>query len=157
MKYYKVSQYDGSENKIVYVPNIDKSELDNANGIVRQIDDPKIKEYLNFYEKPYPIISDKLKNILRQYLPHSIGIPLSLANPSLKLVVIYWLLSLELVENQGYESNRRLIVNCNDIGNRKMFKTRTGRRDHVIVDFDIAELILRSSVSDIQINEISVI
>jgi len=157
LKYFEISQHGGSADKIVYIPEIAERELDNAHGIVRQINDPKGKEFLNFYGMPYPIMSDKLKNTLKPYLPDAIGIPLSLANPSLNFVVIYWLLNLELVDNQGYNADKRLIINSSDISSKKIFKTKTGRIDRVIVDFDIAELILRSSIVDIQFSEISVI
>jgi len=166
-------------SNIVTIPNINESELTTAQGIVRQIDDPKDKEYLNFYERPYPIISDKLKGIIEPYLPKSIGLPMSLANADLKLVIIYWLLDLDVVENQGVKSAAKgsrtenqdsentglksgfntipkIILKISDIAGKKLFKMKIGLKEYVIADLDILEIILRSSISDIGFEEISV-
>jgi len=156
LKYFKISQHEITSN-IVTIPDILESELTAARGLVRQIDDPKDKEYLNFYENPYPIISHRFKNAIRPCLPEALGIPMSLANRFINLVVIFWILEMELVENQGIDENAGLIIKHDDIADRKLFKTKTGLRDHVIADFDIIELLLRNSITDIGFTEISVI
>ena len=158
MKYFKISQY--GSGSIVTIPDITEDELSNAYRVIaRQIDDPKDKEFLNFYEKPYPAISRKLKNALRPYLPEVIGIPVSLTNRPLELIVIYWLLNLGLVENQGIGTSGELVMKLDDINNssKKLFKTRIGLREYVIADFDVVEVILRNSIKDIQFTEITVI
>lgn len=156
MKYFKISQHKIIGN-VAAMPDITESELGAKRGIVKQVDDLRDAAYLNFYEKPCPIVSSKFKDALRPYLPEAIGIPLFLTDKTSNSSVIYWLLKPEPVKNQYIEANAALVLKLDDIAGQKLFKASAGFKEHVIADLDITELILRNSISDICITEVQVI
>ena len=169
MKYYKLSQYNGNMSNIITIPNISEDELGVSQITTKQIDNPKDKEFLNFYENPHPIVSQKLKSALEMYVPAAMEVPMPLTNPSLKLVIMYWFLNLDYAENQGIVSSAKISntksdaneaskisIKIDGIGERKIFKTKIGIKDHIIADLDVVEIILRNSIVDIQFTEIAI-
>jgi len=136
------------------VPSISIEEASGSHGIVKHIEDPTNKILLNFYENTSPIVSDKLKVALKPYIPEVIGIPVHLAHITLKFGAIYWILNLEPVSCKTGGS--KMCFESDDIKEKKLFKVKLGLRNYVIVDFDIAELILRNSITDILFEEVIV-
>lgn len=153
LKYYKISQYEKMSN-FIKIPSITTEEAETAYGLVKHVENPKNNILLNFYTSPLPIVSDKLKGVLEPYLPEVIGIPLTLASMSFDIGKVFWLLKLDSIPCE--QTGARIHFNLDDIDDKKIFKTKTGQREHVIVDFDIVELILRSSIVDFEFSEVSV-
>ena len=156
MKYFKISQFNDKGNNIITIPNIKEDEIKTSFGVVKQIDDYEDKVFLNYYEKPYPMVSRALRDVLRPYIPKVLDISVSLTSQSLKMVVSYWILKLEQIKSQIENSQKtEIILDIQDIKDKKMFTARAGHIGHVIINLEIAELILRNSISDIQLDEIT--
>lgn len=153
MKYYKISQSSITSN-IVKIPYIDESELKDVYGLVKEIKKGEGSGLLlNFYENPFPIVSDELKKVVYAFDGSCISHPLALANMDKKGLVLYWILRLTQIKCKSQES---IVINRDDIGSKKIFKVKLGVRNYVIIDFDIAEEILRKEIVDIDLKEVEI-
>jgi len=171
LKYLRVS-VNRRLNNVIWVPKISEEEVRNSNGMVKQVELVRNGVFLNFYEKPFAIVSDKMKKAIAKQCPDAIGQPLGLANMNNRFETLYWFLDLETVlgkatgseirfnesdiaghkpdagEDTGHESN------AEERTKAKIFKVRTGMMDHVIVDYDLAEIVLRNLITDVEFEEV---
>ena len=151
MKYYKISAGSKISNYIA-VPNISVEESKSINGINKRIESPEGRVFLNFYENPLPIISNKLKLIVEAYSQDIIGTPLALTNTDLRISNLYWILSLNQVDCK--KGSNKIAIDYENIKGNKIFAVKKGLRTHVIVDYDIVELLLRNEIFDVDFEEI---
>lgn len=151
MKYYKITQCRDPVN-ILSIPPIKPEELEDGFGLVRQIQEKYDSVFLHFYENPYPIVSNRLKEVIDAHQPSAIWQPLALANINTKFLLLYWLLNLEPVS--GKLQNKTLILNREEIGDKKIFKVKTGLMEYTIVRLDLAEHMLFIHNIDINIEEV---
>jgi hypothetical protein len=152
LKYYKLSQCK-HETNVIHVPNIDVKELENSLGFVRQIKESENSIFLNYYEKPIPIVSDKLKKTIQLHQPDAIRQPLALANMHTKFFLQYWALNLSTID---YRNEKSIVLKKEDIENKKIFKVKLGATEHVIINLDLAESMLLTLNVDIELEEVEV-
>jgi hypothetical protein len=137
----------------MHIPKIDEEELSCGYGIVKQIKENENSVFLNFYEHPFPVVSDKLRKIIQIYELSSIGQILALANIDTEFIAIYWVLNLSTV---NCKKGNSIVLNKEDIKNKKIFKVKLGTMDYTIVNFDLAEYMLRELNVDIELEEVEV-
>ncbi len=152
LKYYKISQCKETNN--VVIPKIAKEEIKEQSGLVCQINESKNSVFLNFYEEPIPFVSDRLKNTIITHQPDAIRMPLALANMNTQFNLLYWILKLCNVNCAVV--NSKILLDPIEVNGRKIFKVKTGLREYVIVDFDLAEAMLRDFNVDIEFDEVLV-
>jgi hypothetical protein len=152
LKYYKLSQCKDTSN-VLQIPQIDKEALNCGYGLVKQIKENENSVFLNFYENPFPIVSDQLRKTIQLHELDAIGQPLALANMETKFLLVYWILNLSTV---CCKNGNSIILNKEDIKNKNIFKVKLGTIDYVIINFDLAEEILRALNVDIELEEVEV-
>ena len=151
MRYFRMIQSRDTTN-VVSIPAIKSDELHTGHGLVSQIELDENSVFLNFYESPLPIISNKLKDAIMPLQSDVIGQPLALANMDTAFETLYWVLNLKEIACQM--ENSAIILNRRSIGRQKLFKVMSGMRYYVIADLDILECALRASVSDMDFEEV---
>lgn len=151
MRYYKISQCGDTDN-VVYITGLNVAELEGKAGAVCRVKHSEKSVFLNFYEKPVPIVSDNMRKTIGTYQPGAIGAPMALIDMDRQFSALYWLLTLENIPC-GFE-NSKIILDARSIEGRKIFKVRSGIMDYVIADFDLAEAIRRDLNVDIVLEEV---
>jgi len=150
-RYFRITQYPKNNANIITIPYISNKEKNEQTGIVRQVDAGKFGMFLNFYERPVPLVSDTLKRYIEPLQPEAIGKPLGLAsnNEDMRL---FWLLNLPVIDSVTV--NRTTLPDITDISNKKIFAVLSGMRRHVYVDMDMLEAMLRGVHVDFGFSEL---
>lgn len=151
MKYYKVNQIKDS-NYIINIPKIKKEEVENNLAIVKQINKNDLSIFLNFYEEPFQIVSDDLKQSIERIDESLIYKPIAITDIKVNFSKLYWILNLDMIVLNMSDRNLSIPLEKR----KKIFKVKKGMFEHVIADIDIVELILQKSFMDIDFEEVQI-
>ncbi|MCM3340837.1 MULTISPECIES: hypothetical protein [unclassified Paenibacillus] len=107
-------------------------------------------EYVDFIERPVPLLSDKLKQLIEKFLPRQQYYPVGLVDFARMRQDVYWLtLPLRincLSDKSEYHRNgmlKRPVLDRDKAGNRPLFQIDHIYETILIVNLSLAESILR--------------
>ncbi|AYK07025.1 serine protease [Brevibacillus laterosporus] len=117
--------------------------------------------YVDFIQRPIPLLSDHLKQLVVKYVPKMLCKAVVLADREQMRQDLYWVfvpprvncLSDRAEFNQD-NTIKRLIVDQNKIGGRTFFQIDGIREEHLVVNVGLAESILRRDFTGIQLQKV---
>lgn len=139
-------------NYIINIPKIKKEEVENNLAIVKQINKNDLSIFLNFYEEPFQIVSDDLKQSIERIDESLIYKPIAITDIKVNFSKLYWILNLDMIVLNMSDRNLSIPLEKR----KKIFKVKKGMFEHVIADIDIVELILQKSFMDIDFEEVQI-
>ncbi|MDO3675714.1 hypothetical protein [Paenibacillus ehimensis] len=120
-------------------------------------------EYIDFIERPIPLVSDALKAIFDRYQPHVYYKLVVLADIKAMKQTLYWITVPDtlacLSEESEWHKNGSLktpVLDPRKVGHYKIFKISDSMADFIVVDLDVAESILRYNPKGIRLKKIDV-
>lgn len=170
MDYYRLLQderYTDYEAPAGIGKIVDRRTLNSLEGrqqlenIVLQFYTEGGNEYIDFIQRPVPLISDSLKTILSKY-QKGIFYKLAVLADTQKMVQsLYWLFVPETVACMSEESEwnknetlKKIVLDRSRVGPYKIFKIADPLEDYLIVDLDVAESILKYKCKGIILKKI---
>lgn len=117
--------------------------------------------YVDFIQRPIPLLSDHLKQLVVKYVPKMLCKAVVLADREQMRQDLYWVfvpprvncLSDRAEFNQD-NTIKRLIVDQNKIGGRTFFQIDGIREEHLVVNVGLAESILRRDFTGLQLQKV---
>ncbi|MBU7314292.1 imm11 family protein [Paenibacillus oleatilyticus] len=120
-------------------------------------------EYIDFIDRPIPLVSDALKAIFERYQPNVYYKLVVLADVKAMKQSLYWIAVPETVNGLSEESEwnrndtlKRPMLEPNRLGHYKIFRIAERLEDFIVVDLDVAESILRYDLKGITLKKIDV-
>ncbi|MCP1311458.1 hypothetical protein [Paenibacillus tyrfis] len=120
-------------------------------------------EYIDFIERPVPLLSDPLKTVFDRYQPHIYYKLVVLADIKQMKQTLYWIAMPDtlacLSEESEWHKNGSLktpVLDPRKVGHYKIFKISDSMADFIVVDLDVAESILRYNPTGIRLKTIDV-
>jgi hypothetical protein len=167
MEYYRLAQ-DERIVEYAYPLNLSRREL--VNQIAAAIEDKKaavqfyVNEhsyYMDWLDYPLCMLSDKFKQICEQYQTDLVWKQAVLANTQAMTQRLYWILSTDEVDCLSSSSEwnkdgtlKKMVLDEQKIGARKICKVQGSLTHEVIVDLDVAECILKFNLTGIRLYKI---
>lgn len=120
--------------------------------------------YPDLLEVPLPLISTEMKEIFCSYESHIQCACALLSDRELKKQHVYWLFALERIAclGEGIEfypnkNLKKLVLDKNRIGSRKIFRIQGIIEKRIIISFDVAESMLRRPLAGINLEKVECI
>ncbi|QOS97240.1 serine protease [Brevibacterium sp. JNUCC-42] len=117
--------------------------------------------YVDYIQRPIPLLSDRLKQLVVKYVPKMMCKAVVLADREQMRQDLYWVFvppSLACLSDQTefYQDGtvKRLILDLDKIGRRTFFRIDGIREEHLVVNLGLAESILRRDFTGIQLQKI---
>ncbi|MBC2580555.1 imm11 family protein [Clostridium sp. DJ247] len=118
-------------------------------------------EYIDFIEKPVPLVSDNLKKLLQKYDKKIFFKPIVLCDRKQEKQDLYWLMVPDSIDCLSDKSEfnkdgtlKRLVIDKKKVGNFKIFKVNGIMEDLMLVRLDAAESILRRDFTGIKLKKV---
>ncbi|MBC2582568.1 serine protease [Clostridium sp. DJ247] len=118
-------------------------------------------EYIDFIEKPVPLVSDNLKKLLQKYDKKIFFKPIVLCDRKQEKQDLYWLMVPDSIDCLSDKSEfnkdgtlKRLVIDKKKVGNFKIFKVNGIIEDLMLVRLDAAESILRRDFTGIKLKKV---
>ncbi|AKF92343.1 hypothetical protein [Brevibacillus laterosporus] len=116
--------------------------------------------YVDFIQRPIPLLSDRLKQLVVKYVPKMLCKAVVLADREQMRQDLYWVFVPPRVNclsdrAEFYQDNtiKRLILDQNKIGRRSYFQIDGIREEHLVVNLGLAESILHRDFTGIQLQK----
>ena len=120
--------------------------------------------YPDVIDAPVFLVSDSLKKLLSAYDPEVIYRRVALNQVEERIQKKYWLLLTEKIDcldgsSEQYANgwDKRIVLNREQIGRRRVFKVRDIRVPRVFVNLEVAESILRRNFEGILLRPVEVV
>ncbi|MCR8979565.1 serine protease [Brevibacillus laterosporus] len=117
--------------------------------------------YVDFIQRPFPLLSDRLKQLVVKYVPKMLCKAVVLADREQMRQDLYWVFVPPRIDclsdkTEFYQDNtmKRLILDQNKIGRRSFFRINGIREEHLVVNLGLAESILRRDFTGIQLQKV---
>lgn len=166
MEYYRLAQDERIIN-YAYPLNITRRELKNQIAAAVKDENAVLQfyveqlYYLDWLGDPLYMLSDKFKQIIEKYQADLVWKPAVLANTQTMSQKLYWMLLADEVDCLSTRSEwnkngtlKKMVLDEQKIGERKIFKVQGSLTHEVIVDLDVAECILKFNLAGIQLHKI---
>jgi hypothetical protein len=118
-------------------------------------------DYLDYLEKPFLLISDRLRQLFLQHEKRFFYKPIVMADVKRMRQDYYWLLLPErldcLTPRSEFHKDRslkRAVVDCRQIGYCKIFKLAGLLEERLVVDRDVAEAVLAGDFTGVRFEKI---
>ncbi len=171
MEYYIIYQDKRISNFAEPIGTLDETEKNIIkNGNVKHIDEMPIQfyikeknenQYLDYIEKPVPLVSDKLKQLLEKLQRDMFFKPVIIADKKLMKQNIYWLIVPKGINcispKSEFDKNgtlKSLVIDENKVGHSKIFKVEGVLEEIIIMSLDLAECILRRDFEGIRFKKV---
>lgn len=147
---------------------IDKDEL-RRNGSINLTEDPvqvyikekSENEYIDFIERPVPLISDKLKQLFDNYQKDMAYRPVVLADVKHMKQDLYWLIVPKRIDCLSEKSEfnidetlKRLVIDEGKVGKNRIFSIYGIIESLILINLDVVESILRRDFCGIRFKKI---
>ncbi|MDU8672559.1 hypothetical protein [Paenibacillus polymyxa] len=167
MEYYRLVQDERIVN-YAYPLNITRRELANQIAAAIKDEDAALQFYVNeqsyyldWLDDPLYMVSDKFKHICQKYQTNLVWKPAILANTQTMSQKLYWVLIADEVDCLSTSSEwnkdgtlKKMVLDEQKIGARKICKVQSSLTHEVIVDLDVAESILKFNLTGIRLYKI---
>lgn len=124
------------------------------------IRDQSAVEYVDWLERPLPLISDRLKQLFIQIDPDIEAVPLVLTDMKRVRQELYWAIKPPLIECLSEQSEfrkdgtlKRLVI-CNHQANRPIFQMKGIVEKHIFIHLAVAESMLRRDYRGIRLRRV---
>ncbi|MBC2580533.1 imm11 family protein [Clostridium sp. DJ247] len=118
-------------------------------------------QYIDYIEKPIPLVSDKLKTIMENFQEDTFYRPVVLADIKRMKQDLYWNIVPKAVSCLSNKSEfnkngtlKKLIIDESKIGFNKIFKIDGILEEFTVLSLDLAEAILRRDFTGIKFKKI---
>ncbi|MGG4143925.1 hypothetical protein ABEW34_12395 [Paenibacillus algorifonticola] len=116
---------------------------------------------VDFIQKPAPLVSDIVKEVLAKYAPRALFRSVVLVDPGSGIQASYWLLERPLVHCLAAQTEffpdgtcKRLVVDPSKAGKHPFLKIGGLREDVTLVQLGVAESLLRREVAGIRFTKV---
>lgn len=171
MNYYIISQDKRIDNfvnpmgisKIITKEMLEEENLYKINEapVSINIEENEKSEYMDFIESPYPIVSDKLKVLLKKYDENIFFKPVVFNNIKKMKQTLYWIIVPETLDCLSTKSEfnkddtiKRLVIDDKKAFPYKIFKVNGLRENFIIITLDVVESILRRDFQGIKFEKL---
>jgi hypothetical protein len=125
-------------------------------------DNPHI-EYVDFIERPIPLVTDGVKEVFERYEPQMFFKPVVLADPKRMRQDLYWLVIPELLdclspwsEFQKNGTLKRLVIDPIKVGKTNVFRIADTIEEQLLVSLHVAESLLRRGFCGIHMKRVEI-
>ncbi|HEX2954961.1 MAG TPA: DUF1629 domain-containing protein [Bacillota bacterium] len=112
-------------------------------------DNPQIA-YIDFIERPVPLVTDAVKQIMEKYDPKLFLKPVVLADPKRMRQELYWLVLPKMLDCLSKKSEfnkngtlKRLVIDEEKVGGTMIFRIHGTLEEQIIINLYVAESMLR--------------
>ncbi|RNB62104.1 serine protease [Brevibacillus gelatini] len=117
--------------------------------------------YLDFLDRPIPLYSDRLKELIHKFAPRLFAKSVVLADQERVRQDVYWLFVLPRVaclsEQSEFHPNgalKRLVIEGANVKRHTIFQVEGIREPHIIIDLRLAEAMLRRDFFGIRLKKV---
>lgn len=121
-------------------------------------------EYIDFIERPVPLVTDGVKEVFELYEPQMFFKPVVLADPKRMRQDLYWLVIPELHECLSSQSEfqkngtlKRLVIDKMKVGRYKVFRIADTIEEKLLVSLHVAESLLRRGFCGIHMKRVEIL
>ncbi|MDP4180319.1 MAG: serine protease [Bacillota bacterium] len=173
MEYYIISQDDRiidyaeptGLSKVISRDAVRNGDIDTLNDEPVQvfIKEKAENEYIDFIEKPIPLITDKIKQVFDMYEKDIFYKPIMLADSKRMKVALYHLIVPQKLNCLSQKSEfypdgtlKKLVLDKGKIESTKVFSVKGIKEDYLIIELDVVESILRRNSTGIKLKKAEV-
>ena len=121
-------------------------------------------DYIDFIEKPIPLLSNPLKQLIEKYVPKMPVKSIVLMDQKKMSQVLYWLMIPPTVACLSAQTEfhldgtvKKLVIEENLAAPYSIFKIAGLREDHIVVNIALAESVLRRTFRGIRLRKIQTV
>jgi hypothetical protein len=140
-----------------------QEKLDEFNPVQLQIKDKESIEYVDFIERPVPLVSDELKQLLKQFEKKAGFTPVVLVDLKRGVQSLYWSLHLPKVDclSSHSEFNKngtinKLVLNPVPAAAFRMFQVDRVIEDFIMINLVLVESLLRRDLTGFRFTRVEV-
>lgn len=118
-------------------------------------------EYVDFIERPIPLITDAVKQVMERYDPKIFFKPVVLADPKRMRQTLYWLVIPRIVEGLSSKSEfnktgtlKRLVIDEKKVGDATIFRIDRVLEDQIVINLYVAESLLRRGFKGLRLKRV---
>jgi hypothetical protein len=126
-----------------------------------QIREQDTTEYVDFIEKPVPLLSDRCKQIIEKYVPKLYVKSVVLKDMKRLRQELYWLIVPPRIDCLSEQSEfhkdgtlKRLVIDESKAAPYKIFKIEGIMEEYILISLDVAESLLRRDFTGIRLKKV---
>jgi hypothetical protein len=126
-----------------------------------QIREQDTTEYVDFIEKPVPLLSDRGKQIIEKYVPKLYVKSVVLKDMKQLRQELYWLIVPPRIDCLSEQSEfykdgtlKRLVIDESKAAPYKIFKVEGIMEEYILIRLDVAESLLRRDFTGIRLKKV---
>ncbi|MED0673641.1 serine protease [Aneurinibacillus aneurinilyticus] len=171
MNYFIISQderiFDAIEptgvSQVITREQLEEEQLRKMDKLILQfsLKEKTTNEYVDFIQRPIPLLSDQCKQIIEKYVPHMHFKSVVLVDRKQMRQDVYWLIAPPRINCLSDESEfhkdgtiKRLVIDEQKAISHKIFRIDGILEDYILISLDVAESLLRRNFTGIRLKKV---